>query len=93
MYIQLDPEAKSWIEAKGANLTIKTLVVNSCCAPGIQELVAIPGKPKTINHFNQFNAEGISIFIHKNISQTEKLTIKVSGFGPFKSISANFNKK
>ncbi|NYE08393.1 hypothetical protein F4694_005237 [Bacillus niacini] len=53
MNVELDTESKQWIKSKGNQLTVKTLEVKACCAPGIQEQVAVPGKPKTLNQFNE----------------------------------------
>jgi len=88
MNVELDTESKQWIKSKGSQLTVKTLEVKACCAPGIQELVAVPGKPKTLNHFNEVIIDNISIYVQKSIRGKEKLILKLSGFGFFKSISA-----
>ena len=88
MNIELDTESKQWIKSKGNHLTVKTLEVNVCCAPGVQELVAVPGKPKTLNQYNEVIVDNISIYIQKRVRGKEKLTLTLSGFGFFKSISA-----
>jgi hypothetical protein len=88
MNIELDADSKQWIKSKGSLLTVKTLEVKACCAPGVQELVAVPGKPKTLNQFNEVIIDSLSIYVQKNIRGKEKLILKVSGFGFFKSISA-----
>lgn len=88
MHIELDSGAKEWIELKGQQLTVKNLTVKSCCMPGIQELVAVPGKPKNASHFNEIVIDNLSIYVQKNIGRNGKLILKLSGFGIFKSISA-----
>lgn len=88
MNIELDIQSKQWIQSKGSQLTVKTLEVKTCCAPGVQELVAVPGKPKTLNQFNEVTIDNLSIYVQKSIRGKEKLILKLSGFGFFKSISA-----
>jgi hypothetical protein len=88
MNVELDTESKQWMMSKGSQLTVKTFEVKACCAPGIQELVAVPGKPKTLNQFNEVIIDNISIYVQKSIRGKEKLILKLSGFGFFKSISA-----
>jgi hypothetical protein len=88
MNIELDADSKQWIQSKGSQLTVKTLEVKACCAPGVQELVAVPGKPKTVNQFNEVTVENLSIYVQKSIRGKEKLILTLSGFGFFKSISA-----
>jgi hypothetical protein len=88
MIVELDNESKQWIKSKGNQLTVKTLEVKACCAPGVQELVAIPGKPKSLNQFNEVIIDDLSVYVQKSIRGKEKLILKLSGFGFFKSISA-----
>lgn len=87
MNVELDAKSKKWIESKGKQLTVKTIEVKACCAPGVQELVAVPGKPKTLNRYNEFIVDNLSIYVQKNIRGKEKLTLKLSGFSFLKSIS------
>jgi hypothetical protein len=87
MNVELDAESKKWIESKGKQLTVKTIEVKACCAPGVQELVAVPGKPKNLNRYNEFIVDNLSIYVQKNIRGKEKLTLKLSGFSFLKSIS------
>jgi hypothetical protein len=88
MMIEMDVDARKWIEAKGSQLTVKTMNVNVCCAPGVQEVVAVPGKPKTLNHYDEVKIDTFSIYLHKSIGKKEKLILKLSGFPLLKSISA-----
>lgn len=88
MYVEIDDESKKWIEAKGNQLTVKILETKTCCAPGVQEVVAVPGKPKTIDQFAELNVENLSIYIQKILCNKEKLTIKLSGISFLKSLSA-----
>jgi hypothetical protein len=84
----MDKESKRWIEAKGRELTVKILEAKACCAPGVQEVIAVPGKPKKTEYFNQVNYEDLSIYVQKPLSGKEKLTLKLSGFSILKSLSA-----
>ncbi|WHY86798.1 CC/Se motif family (seleno)protein [Neobacillus novalis] len=88
MNIELDAGSKEWIESKGNQLTVKTLEVKACCAPGVQELVAVPEKPKTLNNYHEILIDNLSIYVQKNIRSKEKLQLKLSGFSFLKSISA-----
>jgi hypothetical protein len=87
MNVEFDAESKKWIESKGKQLTVKTIEVKGCCAPGVQEFVAVPGKPKTLNRYNELIVDNLSIYVQKNIRGKEKLTLKLSGFSFLKSIS------
>ncbi|WP_066320146.1 CC/Se motif family (seleno)protein [Bacillus sp. FJAT-29814] len=88
MNIDIDGKLKEWIEAKGNQLTVKTLEVKACCVPGVQELVAVPGKPKSLNHYQEYVIDNLSIYVQNTISCKEKLTLSLSGFSFLKSISA-----
>jgi hypothetical protein len=89
MIIELDEQAKRWIESKGNHLTVKNVEVKGCCFVGVQELVAIPKKPKALERYNQYKVDTLSIYVHKNINSDEKIHLKLSGIGLLKSISAN----
>lgn len=88
---EIDADSKKCIESKGKELTIKTIEVKGCCAPGVQEIVAIPGKPKTLNHYTEYIVDNLSIYVQKHIRGKEKLTLKLSGFSFLKSISAKLH--
>ncbi|WML52605.1 CC/Se motif family (seleno)protein [Neobacillus sp. PS3-12] len=88
MYIDIDTEAKNWIESKGQELTVKTLDINVCCAPNLKEIVAIPGKPKTFEQYNQIIADGLIIYVQKSLFNKSRLKLKLSGISFLKSISA-----
>lgn len=91
MMIEMDAESKKWIELKGKHLTVKTISVNSCCAPSVQEIIAVPTKPKPLNQYNEFIVDNLSIYVQKNIAKTKKLTLKLSGFSILKTISAKLS--
>lgn len=88
MKIEIDEKSKEWIEAKGNQLTVKNLEVKACCAPGVQDLVAVPGKPKSLSHYHEYALDNLSIYVQKTITGKEKLTLTLSGFSFLKSISA-----
>jgi hypothetical protein len=88
MYIDIDTEAKNWIESKGQELTVKTLDINVCCAPNLKEIVAIPGRPKTFEQYNQIIADGLIIYVQKSLFNKSRLKLKLSGISFLKSISA-----
>ena len=88
MYVEIDNESKKWIKAKGNQLTVKILETKTCCAPGVQEVVAVPGKPKTTDQFTELKVDYLSIYVHKIICNKEKLTLKLSGISFLKSLSA-----
>ncbi|HZG72724.1 MAG TPA: CC/Se motif family (seleno)protein [Chondromyces sp.] len=90
MDIVLDDKSKKWIESKGSHLTIKNLGARPCCVPVIEEVTTEPRKPKHVEHYHLFNVDNLSIYVHKNVWKKEKLILKLSGFGIFKSISAKF---
>lgn len=85
---ELDDKAKNWIESKGKHLTVNGMEVRGCCGVGVQDLLAVPKKPKDSNRYNQFRVDNLSIYIQKNIKIQNKISLKVSGFGFFKGISA-----
>ena len=87
MMIEMDAESKSWIQSKGNQVTIKLLVVKSCCAPGVQELIALPGKPKNLHYYHQITSDQISFYIHKNVSKEKKLILTLSRLPFLKSLS------
>ena len=87
MIIELDDESKKWIASKGSQVTIKILDVKACCAPGVQELVALPGKPKTLAQYHQLTSNQTEFYIHKHVRGKEKLMITLSGLPFLKTLS------
>lgn len=87
MIIEMDDESKKWIASKGDQVTIKTLDVKACCGPGVLELVALPGKPKTLNHYSQITSDQVSFYIHKNVRKKGKVILTLSGIPFLKSLS------
>ncbi len=88
LHIELNEEVKNWIRSKGNQITVKTIEVNSCCAPGVQELFTHQGKPKDLQNYEEFKDEDLSIFIQRGLTSKQKLTLKLSGISIFKTISA-----
>ncbi|MFJ8235839.1 CC/Se motif family (seleno)protein [Ureibacillus sp. NPDC094379] len=87
MKFEIDEDAKKWIESKGGQLIVKIVEVNVCCAPGVQELLTLVGKPKDIGIYHEFKVGSLLIYVQKHITMKEKLILKLSGFGFFKTIS------
>lgn len=87
MIIEMDNASKQWIASKGNQVTIKILDVKACCAPGVQELIALPGKPKTLNQYQQLISNQTEFYIHKNVRSNDKLVITLSGLPLLKSLS------
>lgn len=87
--INIDSETMSWIEKKGAQLTVKTLKAGGCCGGGPIELATEIGKPDDLHFFEEITFDRITIYVQKGINAKEdQLTIKLSGFGIFKYITA-----
>ncbi|MEH7235993.1 CC/Se motif family (seleno)protein [Bacillus sp. JJ1562] len=91
MVVELDDASRQWIASKGNEFTVKTLEVKACCAPGVQELVAVPGKPKNAGSFRKVSQDSIDIYIQKGISKEKTLTVSLSGFSFLKSLSAKLH--
>ncbi len=91
MNVEIDAKSRNWIEAKGSQLTVKILDVKGCCAPGVQEVIAVPGKPQNLNHYHEHIVGNLSIYVQKHIRAKEKLTLKLSGISFLKSISAKLH--
>ncbi|WP_269411217.1 CC/Se motif family (seleno)protein [Lentibacillus daqui] len=87
MEVKLNDASRQWIASKGGHLTIKTLEVKTCCAPNVQEVLAVPGKPKNTGYFHKVRMDNINIYIHKSINPEKTLTLSLSGFGFLKSIA------
>ena len=87
MKFEIDEDAKKWIQSKGGQLIVKIVEVNACCAPGVQELLTLVGKPKDIANYHEFKVDGLLIYVQRHITMKEKLILKLSGFGFFKAIS------
>lgn len=88
MVIDIDRDAIKWIQAKGSQLTVKLLDIQECCAPGVQEVVAVPGKPKALQQFNEYHVDNLVIYVQKIMCQKDRLTLRMSGILFLKSISA-----
>ncbi|MCG7344201.1 Fe-S oxidoreductase [Sporosarcina sp. ACRSL] len=88
MHIELDANAKSWLQSKGEQVSIKTIQVNACCAPPIQDLMTRLGKQKDLHNYVEIKVDNLSIYVEKHLSLNEKITLKLTGFGIFKTITA-----
>lgn len=88
LQIELKEDVKNWLQSKGNQVTVKTIEVNSCCAPGVQELFTHQGKPKNLQNYEEFKNEDLSIFVQKHLTSKQKLSLKLSGISIFKTISA-----
>ena len=82
MYVEIDNESKKWIKAKGNQLTVKILETKTCCAPGVQEVVAVPGKPKTTDQFTELKVIIYpSMYIKLSVTRKNShLNYRVSAF-------------
>lgn len=90
MQVELDAKVKSWLQSKGGQVIVKTIRVNACCAPPIQDLITHIGKPKDLHKYNEILVDNLSIFVEKHLSSNEKMTLKLTGMGIFKMITAKF---
>lgn len=91
LHIELNEDVKNWLRSKGNQVTVKTIEINSCCAPGVQELFAHHGKPKDMQNYEEFKEEDFSIYIQKSLTSKQKISIKLSGISIFKTISAKLH--
>ncbi|TWI59047.1 CC/Se motif family (seleno)protein [Halalkalibacter nanhaiisediminis] len=85
--IELNDNVKKWIESKGSHLTVEAVSMNACCG-GYEEFMTSPKKPNKPQNFNEFKIDNISVHVHRNILLKDKITLELSGFSFFKSISA-----
>lgn len=90
MHVELDERVKSWLQSKGKDVSVKTIQVNACCAPPIQDLITHLGKPKDLHNYNEIKVDNLSIFVEKPLSLNEKMTLTFTGMGIFKTITAKF---
>lgn len=88
MQIELDANTKKWMQSRGKPVSVKTISVNACCAPPVQELMTHLGKPKDVHNYNEIKIDNLSVYVEKNLSLSEKMTLKLTGIGIFKMISA-----
>ena len=88
MQIELDTNTKKWMQSKGKPVSVKTISVNACCAPPVQELMTHLGKPKDVHNYYEIKIDNLSVYVEKNLSNNEKMTLKLTGIGIFKMISA-----
>lgn len=92
MHVELDVKVKKWLQSKGdhVHVTVKTIQVNACCAPPIQDLITHLGNPKDLQNYVEIKVDNLSIFVEKHLSLNEKMTLKLTGMGIFKTITAKF---
>ena len=79
---------KEWLQSKGEHVTVKTIQVNACCAPPIQDLITHLRKPKDLHNYIEIKVDDLSIYVEKYLSLNEKMTLKLTGMGIFKTITA-----
>ncbi|MEI4771915.1 CC/Se motif family (seleno)protein [Psychrobacillus sp. FJAT-51614] len=90
MHVELDAKVKRWLQLKGEHVSVKTIQVNACCAPPIQDFITHLGKPKDLHNYDEIKVDNLSIFVEKHLSLNEKITLKLTGMGIFKTITAKF---
>ena len=88
MHVEVDANAKEWLQSKGEQVTVKTIQVNSCCAPPIQDVMTHLRKPKDLHNYREIKVDSLSIFVEKHLLLNEKMTLKLTGMGIFKTITA-----
>ena len=88
MHVEVGANAKEWLQSKGEQVTVKTIHVNSCCAPPIQEVMTHLRKPKDLHNYVEVKVDNLSIFIERHLTLNEKMTLKLTGMGIFKTITA-----
>lgn len=88
LHIQFNEDVRNWIQSKGNQITVKTIEVNSCCAPGVQELFAYAGKPKDLHNFEEFKNGDITIFIQRSLTSNQTLSLSLTGIRFLRTISA-----
>ncbi|MEB1807420.1 MAG: Fe-S oxidoreductase [Bacillaceae bacterium] len=87
--IIMDNKAQTWLRDKGKELTIQLPKTMGCCIGGPMELQTQLGKPKEITAFEKVTLDDLTLFIEKNLNLKDNtLTLELTGFGWFKSISA-----
>ena len=91
MQIELDTNTKKWMQSKGKPVSVKTISVNACCAPPVQELMTHLGKPKDVHNYNEIKIDDLSVYVEKNLTNNAKMTLKLTGIGIFKMISAKLS--
>ena len=88
LHIELNDDVRNWIRSKGNQVTVKTIEVNSCCAPGVQELFVYTGKPKDLQNYEEVKEGDLTIFIQKSLTCKQSLSLKLSGIKLFQTLSA-----
>ena len=91
MQIEFDTNAKKWMETKGKPVSVKSIQVNACCAPPVQELMTHLGSPKDVHNYQEIKIDNLSIYVEKHLTHNEKMTLKLTGIGIFKMISAKLS--
>lgn len=91
MHIELDENTKNWIQLKGKPVSVKMIQVNACCAPPVQECMTHFGKPKDLHNYAEFKIDNSTIFVEKHLLRNEKMILKLTGIGIFKTITARFS--
>lgn len=86
--LHCDESTINWIKKREHAVTISLLDPVGCCA-GVVELVATWGAPKDTNRFETFQLDNqLIVYVQKNLPlRNNELTLKLSGFGPFKFLS------
>ena len=91
MQIELDKNAKKWMQTKGKPVSVKSIHVNACCAPPVQELMTHLGKPKDVHNYQEIKIDNLLIYVEKHLAHSGKMTLKLTGIGIFKMISAKLS--
>ncbi|MBD8033167.1 MULTISPECIES: CC/Se motif family (seleno)protein [Solibacillus] len=91
MHIELDANTKQWIQSKGKPVSVKMIQVTACCAPPVQECMTHFGKPRDLHNYAEFKIDNSAIFVEKYLLRHEKMILKLTGIGIFKTITARFS--
>ena len=73
MHVEVDANAKEWLQSKGEHVTVKTIQVNACCAPPIQDLMTHLRKPKDLHNYIEIKVDDLSIYVEKYLTLNEKI--------------------
>lgn len=86
MLITLTSSAQAFVQAKGeASVTVASLVFSSCCSGPLPPEVK-PGAPSDADGFDQYAAEGLTIFFDSLLDPRPELVIDLKDYGSYREL-------
>lgn len=85
MEFRLTPAAAAYVQERGGQVTISSLVVSSCCGLPMPPEVK-PGAPADPDGFLQFSQDGVTIWFDSLLAARPLVEIDLQDYGKYREL-------